>query len=172
MNRSFLIAASFALMAGSAAQAGALEATDAFARATPPGAQVGGVFLRLTNHGEATALIDGRTDIARDVQIHSHDMDEAGVMRMRQVAGGLPLPMHQTVTLQPGGYHIMLVGLTGRLVEGEDISLTLEFADGRSLPMTVPVRGIAAAMPGAEGHDMHEGMDHGHTHSHGHTHGN
>lgn len=165
MTRTFLLAASFAALTASLANAAEISVKNAFARATPPGAQVGGVFMMLTNSGASTVLIDGETDLARDVQIHSHTIDDADIMRMRQLPAGLALPEGETATLAPGGYHIMLLGLTKRLVEGETLDLTLKFGNGTTLPITVPIKSIAAKMES-------KGMDHsdGHATTHGHSH--
>ena len=77
-------------------------------------------------------------------------------MKMRQV-DGLDLPAGQAVTLKPGGYHIMLTGLTRPLKEGETVSLTLSFAKAGSREVTAPVEKIGAMGPDA--HGAHGGTD-------------
>lgn len=138
--------------------------TDPYARETPPGARVGGVYMTLTNHGAANRLVGARSDAAPAVQIHNHTMDEAGVMRMREVEGGLPLGMHESVVLAPGGLHIMLMGLESRLEKGEAVDLTLEFEDGSTMDVSVPVVAISATGPANPGtkHDRGGKMRHDH----------
>jgi len=63
----------------------------------------------------------------------------SGAMSMQPLAE-LPLPKGQTVTLEPGGYHIMLVDLVAPLVVGNDFVLTLLFESGASQNVAVAVR--------------------------------
>ncbi len=124
---------------------GGVMVADPYARATPPNAKVGGAYMTLMNHGPATRLTGASSAVAETVQIHNHTMDDSGVMRMRRVEGGIPLGKHETVTFAPGGLHVMLMGLTGPLREGETVDVRLEFEDGSTLDMTVPVKSISAS---------------------------
>lgn len=138
---------------------------DPFARATPPGAQVGGAFLTLHNHGDPTRLVGARSDAAALVQIHTHTIDEAGIMRMREVEEGIALGTHSTVTLAPGGLHIMLMNLNGPLKEGEEVDITLEFDNGKTVDVSVPIKSIAAG--GTADHSGHgDHSSHGEKHKH------
>lgn len=134
-----------------------VEISGAYARATPPSAQVGVAFMTLRNTGPDATLVGGKTPAAKEVQLHSHTMD-GGVMKMRRIDGGIPLREGESVTLEPGGLHVMLIGLDGPLVEGETISITLRFDQGHEKVIEVPVSSIAATgapMPmdhGAHGH--------------------
>ncbi len=118
---------------------------DPFARETPPSAQVGGAYMTLMNHGKANRLTGASSDAANRVEIHNHDIDANGVMRMREVEGGLPIGENDSVTLQPGGLHIMLMGLKGPLKKGEMLDLTLEFEDGPAIDVSVPIKAISAS---------------------------
>lgn len=73
----------------------------------------------------------------------SHDMDDmdgmSGQMRMQELEGGLALTAGETVTFEPGGYHIMLLDLAEPLQTGDEIDLTLEFAEGGEQSVTVEV---------------------------------
>lgn len=60
-------------------------------------------------------------------------------MVMREMAGGLPLPAGETVTLQPGGYHVMLLDIAEPLEAGDEIELTLDFESADDLTLTVEV---------------------------------
>lgn len=104
-------------------------------RATAPGAPVGGGFVIVRNDGDkADALLGGEADFATRVEIHQSVTDD-GLMKMRKLESGLEIPAGETVTLQPGGYHIMIVGLSQRLVEGEQVPVTLNFREAG--PVTV-----------------------------------
>ncbi len=118
--------------------------SDPYARETPPNAKVGGAYMTIMNHGPATRLIGVRSNAAERVQIHNHTMDASGVMRMREVEGGIALGKHETVTFAPGGLHMMLLGLVAPLRKGETLDITLELEDGLTLDVTVPVKSITA----------------------------
>ena len=88
--------------------------------------------------------------------VHEMTMD-GNVMRMRPVPGGLALPPGQAVTLQPGGYHIMLEGLKSPLKQGQGIPLHLTFAKSNPVDVTATVAAIGASGP-ASGAAAHSGM--------------
>lgn len=97
------------------------------------------VYFILRNGGEETdRLTGGETPAAAAVQIHESRMVD-DVMRMERV-DGLDIPPGGAVELKPGGLHIMLLGLTRSLVEGEEIDLTLHFLRSGKVVVTVPVR--------------------------------
>ena len=135
------------------ALAGDISVADPFARATPPGAGASAAYMVLRNAGPDDRLIAARTDAARRVELHTHILDADGVARMREVEGGIALPAGETVTLAPGGLHVMLMGLTGPLVEGESVALTLVFEKAGEMAVDAPVKAVAPM-----------GMGHGHGH--------
>ena len=122
--------------AGSAA-AGPVTITDAWIRATPPGARTAAAYLELANTGAADALLDGKTPAARAVEIHTH-REENGLHRMVRLAE-LPLPAGETVRLEPGGLHLMLIDLAAPLAAGATVTLSLRFAAAGTLELDVPV---------------------------------
>jgi copper(I)-binding protein len=67
-----------------------------------------------------------------------------GVMQMRQLADGLPVPAGGSVVLKPGSYHVMLIGLKKPLTAGETFPLTLTFAKAGNISVTVAVQAIGA----------------------------
>jgi periplasmic copper chaperone A len=125
------------------AQSAGISVTDPYARAVPPGQPNSAAFMGLTNGtGEDRALVGAESPTADVVELHTHVMD-GGMMRMRRV-DKIDLPAGQTVTLKPGGLHIMLIGLKGQLKPGERIDLTLIYDDGGRVSVTAPVRAIEA----------------------------
>ena len=70
---------------------------------------------------------------------------ENGVMKMREVAGGLPIPASGSVVLKPGSYHVMLIGLKKPLTVGEKFPLTLTFEKAGNISVTVPVQAMGAS---------------------------
>jgi hypothetical protein len=150
MTRKLLIfAATFVALIAGLAQAedvtvGGLKISAAWARATPKGASVGGGYLTITNTGTiADKLIGGTTSVAGRFEVHEMKMD-GGVMKMRPVEGGLEIKPGQTVQLDPGGYHVMLMGLTQQLKEGDHFKATLEFAKAGKVDVDFTVQGIGA----------------------------
>ena len=136
---------------------GKVMIADPYARETPPNAKVGGAYMTIMNHGPATRLTGARSDAAATVQFHNHTMDASGVMRMREVEGGVALGKHETVIFEPGGLHVMFMGLAEPLRKGENIDMVLEFEDGSTLDVTVPVQSISA-----RGAVKHDHMKHDH----------
>ncbi len=99
-----------------------------WARASAPGQMVGGGFMTIVHRGsDEDRLVSATTPIAREVQIHTMNMD-GGVMRMRPVEGGLAIPAGGRVVLQPGGLHLMFMDISAPLVAGTTFPVTLRFA--------------------------------------------
>lgn len=105
-----------------------IKVSDAWARATAPGQGNGSVALLITSARDAR-LVAVSSSVSASAEIHTMTMDQ-GVMKMRQL-DYLPLPAKQTVTLGPGGDHLMLFELKKPLKEGDFVPLTLtvQFAD-------------------------------------------
>lgn len=105
-----------------------VKVSDAWARATAPGQEVGSVGMIITSKRDAH-LIAVSSPFAASAEIHTMTMDN-GVMKMRQLED-LPLPAKQPVTLGPGSEHLMLFGLKHALKTGDTVPLTLtiQFAD-------------------------------------------
>lgn len=101
------------------------------------------VYLILRNEGGvADTLLGGASEAARAVEIHESYLED-DVMRMREV-GPLEIPGGESVTLKPGGLHVMLLGLQESLVAGDSLSLTLEFRHSGSMRLQVPIRSPAS----------------------------
>jgi periplasmic copper chaperone A len=117
---------------------GVITATAAWCRPTPNGAQAGACYLTL-KASAGDRLTGVATPVSTATQIHEMAM-VAGVMHMSEMAGGLPLPAGETVTLAPGGVHLMLVGLTAPLVVGQTVPLTLGFEKAPAMTVQAEVR--------------------------------
>ena len=124
--------------------AGTLKISAPWARATPKGASVGGGYMTITNTGTAPdRLMGGSTNVAGQFEVHEMKMDN-GVMKMRAVAGGLEIKPGQTVKLDPGGYHIMFVGLKEQLKQGDHFKATLDFAKAGKVDVDFTIEGMGA----------------------------
>ena len=130
---------------------GALEISGAFSRATLPNAPVGAGYLTITNTGTADdTLVSATSPAAGVTQIHEMKM-EGDVMKMNEVEGGLVIPAGQSVTLEPGGFHIMFMELKQAFVEGSMVPVTLTFANAGTVEVELMVGPINADEPS---HDM------------------
>ena len=81
-----------------------------------------------------------------------------GVMTMRPLDGGLEIPAKGTVTLAPGGFHLMFIGVKEPFVEGEGLPVRLTFEEAGSVETFLHVLPIGARGPGGEGGGEH--MEH------------
>lgn len=107
-------------------KAGDLELTGLWARAMLPNQPAGGGFVTIRNTGtQDDRLLKVETPLARG---EVHEMAVAdGVMRMRELADGLPLPAGETVELKPGGFHLMFLEVKEPFAEGGSVPATLVF---------------------------------------------
>lgn len=118
--------------------------SGAWAAATPNAARVAAGYVNLTNNGAADdTLVSAASPRAARVEIHEMAM-EGGMMNMRAVAGGVPLPPGTPVALAPGGLHIMFMDITAPFVDGETVPVTLTFANAPPVTLDFPVRPRAA----------------------------
>jgi hypothetical protein len=130
-------------------KAGDLVITQAWSRATPGGAKVGGGYLTIENRGSTPdRLIGGSADVASKVQVHEMSMNN-GVMTMRPVEGGLTIDPGKTVKLAPSGYHLMIMDLKSQLKQGDKIPVALEFEKAGKVSIVLNVEGIGAMGPAA-----------------------
>lgn len=120
-------------------KAGALTVDHPWARATAPGAPNGAVYFTLENEGaEADRLLGASGEVAERIELHEH-IHEGGVMKMREVAGGIALPAKSEVAFAPGGLHMMLLGLKQPLAAGSTFPLRLRFERAGEVDVQVEV---------------------------------
>lgn len=158
-----------------AAFAQGIETGEAYAYPTVKGMTQGGAFVNLTNTEQKDDTLVGAAiskKVAQKTELHTH-INENGVMRMREVKDGIPLPAGATQELKRGSYHVMFFGLKKPLVAGDKFDMTLKFKHAKPKKVTVTVRPMdgGAANPhaahGAAGHEHAHGDDNAHEHSHG-----
>ena len=125
-------------------KAGALTVIDPWSRATPKGASVGAVYLKIVNSGStADRLLSGSTEAASSFQVHEMTM-EKGVAKMRPLKDGLEIKPGQTVELTPGGFHFMLMGLKKPLNKGDHFNATLTFEKAGTADVEFDVMALGA----------------------------
>jgi len=128
--------------------AGDLVITQAWTRATPNGAKIGGGYLTIENKGSTPdRLICGSTDAAGRIAVHEMAMKD-GVMTMRSLDNGLTIDPGKTVKLAPGGYHLMMFDLKDPLKQGDTVPVTLKFEKAGEVKVSLAVQGVGAQAPG------------------------
>ncbi|ACB27996.1 copper chaperone PCu(A)C [Methylobacterium radiotolerans] len=131
---------------------GDLRISHPWSRATPASAKVAGGYLSITNTGtEPDRLTAAALDGASRGEVHSMSM-EGGVMKMAPVEGGLEIKPGETVTLKPGGYHLMFLDMKAPLKKGEPVKGTLTFERAGTVAVEFDVEGIGTQAPAGEGH--------------------
>lgn len=99
-----------------------------------------GVFATITNSSaKDVTLVGGSADIANMVEVHEVVMLE-GEMKMQAKEGGIVIPAGESVTLEPGGLHVMLMGLKKPILDGDMITITLDFDGAESHTFTWPAK--------------------------------
>lgn len=132
-------------------KAGAIEIEHPWSRATPGGAPVAGGYLVLKNTGAtADRLVSATGVFAGKAEIHEMSVKD-GVMSMRPLPDGLPIPAGASIALKPGGYHIMFLDLKAPLKEGTKVDGTLTFEKAGTVAVQFAVEGIGAQGGGGHG---------------------
>lgn len=133
--------------------------SDAWVKAAESGMSAG--FGELINDSDTdVTVVSATTEAASMVELHETAADDGGQMVMREVEGGFVIPANGALTLEPGGNHLMLMGLTAPLAAGEEVEVTLTFSDDSTYAFTAPVKDYAGANETYEGEDTHEKTDH------------
>lgn len=137
------------------AQTSTVTVTHPWARASAGAATTGAAYLTLADTAP-DHLVSVSTPLAKMAELHE-TIDDKGIMRMRPVPH-LALEPGKPVTLSPGGYHVMLMGLAAPLKAGDQFPMTLTFEHAPPVTVTVEVEAMGAqGMGGAAGHG---GMEH------------
>lgn len=127
---------------------------DGFARASSGHGKNSATYLSIHNHSpNDDYLIDAKTNVAAITSIHNH-INDKGIMKMRAVKQ-IAIPANGSIKLQPGGFHIMLMGLKKTLREGDKFDLTLIFKKAGTVLCSVLVKKV---------HAMEHGKRMKHTH--------
>ncbi len=131
-----------------AASLGPISVAAPWSRASAGMAKAGVAFMTLENADAATQRLVGcTTAVAEACELHTHKMED-GVMRMRQVPE-IAVSGNGATALEPGGFHIMMMGLSAPLQEGETFEVTLSFADLGELSVPVEIYPVGAPGPQA-----------------------
>jgi len=131
------------VIGSSGAEQSLIVAEHAWARATPKGAPNGAAYVTLANRGTSEDRLLGATSpAAQSIQFHS-EVNENGVMKMRELPA-IDVRPGASVVLKPGGIHMMMIGLKQQLNEGETVALTLMFEKAGAVEVTARIGKVAA----------------------------
>ena len=124
--------------APAAAPAGQIVVDGAWARAATAGMH-SAAYLVIRNGGAEDTLVSAQVEGAMP-EIHETVQAAGGMMQMQPLANGLKVPANGSVSLQPGGYHIMLMGLKQDLKLGGELKLKLVFKSGKTMDVTAKIQ--------------------------------
>lgn len=142
-----------------ATEADSVTITDAWVKAADSG--MSAAFGELENTGDSDAVIVSITsDASSMMELHEVVDDGSGSMVMQEKDGGFVIPAGGSLTLEPGGFHFMLMDLTAPLVAGDEATFTVTFEDGSTMDFTAPVKDFTGADENYNGGGMDMGDDH------------
>jgi copper(I)-binding protein len=95
-------------------------------------------FVIVNQGSEADVLIGATSGVAGKAELHETRIvgDVAEMVPVPRV----DVPARGRIEFKPGGYHVMLEGLTQDLKVGETLKLTLQFAKSGAITLDVPIR--------------------------------
>ena len=155
-----VLAAALTVTAALPAFADGIMVMDAYARTAMKGGKTGAAFMQIMNHtGQDDRLINATSGIAKKVELHTHkDMGE-GVMKMVHVEEGFAIPAGASHSMQRGGDHVMFMGLTQDMNQGESVEVTLTFEKAGYVVVQSPVD-LERQDHGGMKHGNHGAMNH------------
>jgi len=144
----------------SAASGGDVSISDAWTKSTD--GPMTGSFGVLANSGSQDITVTAASSTAAGmVELHETVMVD-GAMQMQAKEGGFVIPAGGSFALEPGGNHVMLMGLTGAIKPGDEVPITLTLSNGQSLEYTAIAKEFTGAnesySPGDGGMDMDSDM--------------
>jgi copper(I)-binding protein len=139
LSQSLFFLTVFLLLFIANAGAQGITVQNAWIRGIPPSAKTTAAFMSIHNTGSDDAVLKSADcDVAEIIQIHT--MEQVGeIMKMKEVSE-LRIPANGQAILAPKGYHLMLIGLTRPVKEGETILLSLNFTDGATVAVDAVVK--------------------------------
>jgi len=117
---------------------GDVQIDHPWARPLPAISKIGAVYMTIKNSGvKNDSLVSGSSPVSERVELHTH-IHENGMMMMRPVEQ-IEVPAGGEAALEPGGLHLMLIGLNRPMTEGEEFRLTLRFEHAGEVELTVKI---------------------------------
>ncbi len=129
-------------MPGGEATVGDIAVTDVWMREPADGQTLTAAYGTISNDGDAdVTLVGASVPFDATVEIHETIMDDDGSMQMQEVPEGFVVPAGGSFTLEPGGPHIMLIGVDPADIVGT-VDVTMVFDDGTEVTVGAPVRAL------------------------------
>ena len=145
--------------ADSGGDGGSIEISNARAQFTTT--DLGALYFDISNKGVGDILLGASAEIADDTQVHEVVTEGASAM-MRPVEDGIAIDPGGTLTFEPGGYHVMLLGVDEIPEVGSTFEVVLEFERAGRMTITVHVQEFGGDSGGMDhGSTDGEGMDEG-----------
>jgi len=120
---------------------GDLTISDTWGRPSPAMAQAAAFYMQISNPGSTSdTLVSATSPVCDTVELHESVLNDSQVMMMSQLEDGIDIAGDSTARLEPGGMHIMCIGLDHELVPGETITVQLRFAVAESRDIEVEIR--------------------------------
>lgn len=161
LTRLFVAGATALALTSAPLFAGDIMVKDPYVRSSTPTSVTGAAFMGLMNQGaEDDTLLAASSEVAGRIELHTHIQDANGVMKMIHIEDGITVPAGGMHMLQRGGDHIMFMGLTEPLVQGQEITVTLTFEKAGEIEVQIPVDHARKPDHGAMDHSgMHKSND-------------
>lgn len=142
LKSSAVLVTSLALMLGvSGCATNQLEISESWVRSSDASVSGGmtGMFMEITNPTSTDVTLIGGISDSGMVEIHETVMSDDG-MQMQEINGGIEIASGETVLLQPGGFHVMVMGLNEDVLAGDELTVDLEFEGHPNISVTATAK--------------------------------
>lgn len=141
ISSTLLFSSIFISTAGFACNDHKMNISDSYVREMPPASKNTAAYMQLKNMTDKPIkLLEVKSDIAKKIELHNI-VSEKGLLKM-QPQPFIEVKANNTLTLKPGSYHIMMMGMKRQVKQGEQVKMTLTFEGGITRELTVPVKPI------------------------------
>ena len=137
--RVFVVLAALSLVATACSSDDSVTVDDPWGRPSPRSAENAAFYMQLNGGAEDDQLVAAASDACNVVELHETQMSD-GVMSMQHLPLGIPVPAGETVSLEPGGLHVMCLGVVSPLEVGQMIEVTLQFEGSGETTIEAEIR--------------------------------
>jgi len=124
---------------GAFANGTSVQVSEGYVRGVPQSSEVTAAYMKISNSTSSPIrLVSAQSDGAESVEFHEHSRSN-GMMKMRQLAT-VNVPANGSVTLEPMGIHVMLIGLKHQFFDKKTVKLSLRFSDGQTQELVLPIK--------------------------------
>ena len=138
-TRIVLLIAVFALMATACGGSDdAVSIDDPWGRPSPMSAGNAAFYMQIIGGDADDTIVSAASDACGVTELHETMMQD-GVMSMQERPDGIPVPAGSTVSLEPGGLHVMCIG-ADQFELGDMVDVDLEFAEAGTVSVQAEIR--------------------------------